>query len=130
MLRMLIFSQCKKAVVAANTQITFLSSKYDNTVALSKYEEVRKSLETANSENEKLKEDLESAHMRYKSEASQKVEYVMALISKYRRLGDKPIEELTRIVEEEMQRAESGGLPTIARPSSSKSKAKSSMMEK
>nr|VZI43094.1 unnamed protein product [Spirometra erinaceieuropaei] len=152
--------QCRKAVVAANKQITVLASKYDATVALSKYEEIRRSLEMSNIENEKLKEDLESAQMRYnvlqdhcsalntyrdlfnfqliyiaralnsKSEASQKVEYLIALISKYRRLVDKPIEELSRIVEEEMQRAESGGLPTIARPSSSKSRAKNSMMEK
>uniref|UniRef100_A0A0X3NSP2 Translin-associated factor X-interacting protein 1 n=1 Tax=Schistocephalus solidus TaxID=70667 RepID=A0A0X3NSP2_SCHSO len=152
--------QCRKAVVAANKQITVLASKYDDTVAVSKYEEVRRALEVSNAENEKLKEDLESAQMRYnvlqdhcstlstyrdlfnfqliyitralnsKSEASQKVEYLIALISKYRRLVDKPIEELSRIVEEEMQRAESGGLPTIARPSSSKSRAKNSVTEK
>ncbi|VDM00279.1 unnamed protein product [Schistocephalus solidus] len=58
--------QCRKAVVAANKQITVLASKYDDTVAVSKYEEVRRALEVSNAENEKLKEDLESAQMRYK----------------------------------------------------------------
>ncbi|KAA0190853.1 Translin-associated factor X-interacting protein 1, partial [Fasciolopsis buskii] len=144
----LALDQAHKTINQLQTQVVEFAARYEAQVPRIKYEEVRKNLASQVEENLRLKEELESTQSRYdllqehcvtlntyrdlyyiqvtyasrvmstKGEASQKVDVLSAILSKWRRVvADKPWAEVQRMVADEILRLESGQLSSTVRTS-------------
>ncbi|VDD81344.1 unnamed protein product [Mesocestoides corti] len=147
--------QYEKATEKANAELNHYRSDYEERVPRTKYDEAVKQLNEKTLEVEALNEELESAASRYsvledhcatlttwrdlfntqvlyitrvlatKSDPGQKVEYISALLFRYRKIArEKTAEQLAEFVQQDFAHAEAGGLPSLSRPTVAKARSK------
>ncbi|KAL5969334.1 Translin-associated factor X-interacting protein 1, partial [Taenia solium] len=143
----ILVGEYEKALERANTELNTYRSDFEERVPRVKYDETKKQLEAKTREVDSLNEELESAASRYsllkdhcetlntwrdlyntqilyitrvlaaKSDPAQKVEYINALLFKYRKIArEKTPEQLADFVAHDLAKAEAGGLPSVNRP--------------
>ncbi|EUB60152.1 Cleavage and polyadenylation specificity factor subunit [Echinococcus granulosus] len=151
----ILVGEYEKALERANTELNRYRSDFEERVPRVKYEEAKKQLEAKTREVDSLNEELESAASRYsllkdhcetlntwrdlynsqilyitrvlaaKSDAAQKVEYINALLFKYRKIArEKTPEQLADFVTHDLAKAEAGGLPSLTRPTVGRNRSK------
>ncbi|CDS35683.1 translin associated factor X interacting protein [Echinococcus multilocularis] len=151
----ILVGEYEKALERANTELNRYRSDFEERVPRVKYEEAKKQLEAKTVEVDALNEELESAASRYsllkdhcetlntwrdlynsqilyitrilaaKSDAAQKVEYMNALLFKYRKIvREKTPEQLADFVTHDLAKAEAGGLPSLTRPTVGRNRSK------